>query len=306
MGSKPVEEFVRRSSIHDHDGGVEGECRQCRGRWSTVEDDVSSFERQPTLGRLWCRVVDDIARRRLAKSPPQEWWCNEGGDEDDDEDRPVQLVVEGADTETDRCEDEAHFASREHAEADHPLVARRSECSEGRQQFADDRKDRQQERDRQYSTVEHRRDIRADADVEEEHRNEDLTERRQVAFDSLVDGDASQPEACDKCSDDRCEICHVGEHGEGEHEGNGDDWDGGTRPRHRTDSSQQDWECSQTDDTGDDEETDGEPDRGRHRRNVDRTLLDDAGDDGEDDESEHVVGHRRPEDGAGLGCGQRA
>ena len=129
-----------------------------------------------------------------------------------------RFAAEDALVEADGGEDEPDLAAGDHAEADEPLVAGGSEHADRGDELADDGHDQQRGRDAQHLGLDERLDLDFDPDPEEEHRDEEVADRRELALDAFLRRAARERKPGDERADDRGELRRVGELGERERE----------------------------------------------------------------------------------------
>ena len=110
--------------------------------------------------------------------------------EHDEQERGIQVAAENAFSEPDGGEDQADFAPRNHPEPDEALVARRPPGADRGDQLADDGDREQGACDSQHFRFDERLDPGLDADLEEEDRNEQVTDRSELALDPFRRGAA--------------------------------------------------------------------------------------------------------------------
>ena len=138
--------------------------------------------------------------------------------EHDEQQRGVEIAAEDPLAEPDGREDQPDLAAGDHPEPDQQLVARRAERADRGQQLADDGDGEQAAGDPEHLGLDERLDPGADPDLEEEDRDEQVPDRRELALDPLRRGAAREREAGDERTDDRRELRGVGELREAERE----------------------------------------------------------------------------------------
>ena len=151
----------------------------------------------------------------------------------------------------------------------------------------------------------HRRDVGIEADLHEEHRDEQVRGGSEVALDPGVLLAPADRQPGDESADDRREVGPLGGPREQQHERERQYDDGRRRSgvalhlaeRHRHDEH--------ADDGGHDEEADRAADRAKDRQRIDVASGDNLDDHREDDQSEDVVGNGRAEHDSSLGGGER-
>ncbi len=300
--------------------------QESRPRPGTVGDPECRIERERDLkimrrlrGEIDHTVVDPQPARRWHRihhvvtsgtpNPPQaraqERRRRERGDEHHEQQRGIEVTVEDALGEADRREDQTDLAAGEHPEPDQELVARSVEQRHRRHELADHRDDGEDRGDPEHARVDEPLDLGGDPDLEEEHGNEEMTDRREITGDALTGLGLGQRKSGDERPDDRRELRGVGELGEREGEGEGQRDEGARGPRPPLDRPEQHDSQTPTEHGGDDEE----PDREQHRRDDgrrrDSAVPHDLDDDGQEHQAEHVVRHRGAHDRAGLDRGER-
>ena len=253
-----------------------------------------------------CRSRTIGSRPGAAQTQPQQRWRDDGGDEYDDEQRTVLVGVQHARGEADRGEDEAHLAAGHHADADEHLVGSGAERAHRGQQFAGDGQGAHGGGKAQHRWLRHGAEIGVDADLQEEHGDEDVAHRAQVAGDAFVVLATPQAQAGHEGTDDEGELGGVGQHREPEGDGHCRHHHGGTRRC----SAVHEVEClrhrEHADEAGDEQEGHRQPQGLGHQAHAHVASGDHLGDDGEDDEAEHIIGHGCAQHDACLDGGEGA
>src|SRR4029453_9464030 len=88
--------------------------------------------------------------------------------------------------EPDRGEDQPDLATRQHAEPDEQLVARRPDGPHPRAQLPHHWHDEEDRGVAQHGETAETRDVDVDADLEEEHRDEEVADRRELAANPVA------------------------------------------------------------------------------------------------------------------------
>ena len=198
------------------------------------------------------------------------------------------------------------LAARDHADADEQPVARAAEQPGRGHELADDGDGEQHGGDAEHLPVGHRLDVGVDADLEEEHGDEQVPDRRQLAADAVRGRRAGEREAGDERADDRREVGQVRELGEREREREREHDERARGTAVAPDQREQRRREPQADRSRDHDEADRDERDLEDADRRDAAFGDDARDDGEDHEAEHVVGDRRTEHGARFDRRERA
>ena len=305
-----------REPVHDRgagdrlaapDGDLEGDLQHPSGRWLGDQLDLVVDLGQPALGRPGAAGggVRLAALAQLEQPLAEEGRRGQRGDKDDEQQRGVDVLAEDALAEPQGGEDQAHLAAGDHADAHQQPVARRAQHAGGRRQLADDRNDEERARHAQHVRVGELRDVGVDADLQEEHGDEDVTDRAHLPLDALRRAAAGQDQPGHEGTDDGCQLGLVGQDGETEGEGHGDPHEGAARPAVPGHGGEQRRHEPQAEGRRDDQEADGDDDDPQDAEDGDRPLGHDPGDDGQDDQAHHVVGDGRPQDRPRLDRGER-
>ena len=115
-------------------------------------------------------------------------------------------------------EDQPDLTAGDHAQADQALVARRADRSERRDQLAQHGHREQRAGDAQHGRTRELTDLRVDADLQEEHGDEEVPDRRELALDPVGGRAAREGHACHERAHDRRELSGVGQLRERERE----------------------------------------------------------------------------------------
>ena len=150
-------------------------------------------------------------RAHASETPAEEWRGHQRGRQHDEQERGVEVAAEDAFAQPDGGEDQADFAPRNHPEPDERLVAWRAPGADGGDQLADDGDGEQGSCDSQHFRFDERLDPGLDADPEKEDRDEQVTDRSELALDPFRRGAARERETRHKRSDDGRELGGVGE-----------------------------------------------------------------------------------------------
>ena len=242
--------------------------------------------------RLGALASPALVGAHPVEPPAQHRGRHQRGREDHQQECGVEVPAEDPLAEADGGEDEADLSAGDHPDADEQLVAWRADGANRREELPDDRHGEEPGRDPEHLRLEERLDASTDPDLEEEHRDEQVTNRGELALDALGRRAAGQREACDECSDDRRELRSICELREAERE----------RERDRDEGSSgsgvavQELEHAGCEPRPDERRHDEEPDRDEQDQcdvgDRDGPFGDQPNDHREDHEPEHVVGDR--------------
>ena len=126
----------------------------------------------------------------LLESPSQQRRRDERGGEDDQQQRGVLVAIEDRLAQPDGREDQADLTARDHAQADEALVPRRPGRADSGDDLPDQGHGEQAGADGEHRRVEERLDPGVDADLEEEHGDEEVADGCELAGDAVGDGAA--------------------------------------------------------------------------------------------------------------------
>ena len=290
-----VEQLGGRPALLDVDRRLEGEEERCLRVGRTGVGDLPAADGHP--GRPVFPVGAGRTGSQSDEPQPQERRRDERRHEDHDEQGGVDVVTEHALLQADGGEDEADLAAGDHAEAHEQAVPRRTQEPSGGDNLADHRDGEQRGRHAEHLGVEEALDLSIDADLEEEHRDEEVADRGEVRTDAVRRAATGQRHAGHERPHDRRQLCCIGQlgHGQGKGEGQGHQGSSGAADppdgvEERRDHPHPDGQRCREEDDRDHQDLD-------HLSDLHRSRFGEPYDDGQDDEAEDVVGHRRAEHG---------
>ena len=301
--TEPIEQRRRRAGAAGERSGPQREWHCQRRRRGAVEADLPADRGQPAFGGLLGHGQVHWYNG-LAQAHAQQGRRHDRRQQHDDQQRTVLVAVEHAVGQANRGEDQTDLTARDHAEADEQLVGTGASCPGGTDQLADHRHHGEHCGEPDHRRLGHRLQVGVDADLGEEHGDEQIAHRAEVARDAVVLAALCEAEAGHEGTDDEGELGGVGQFGEPECDDDRGDGDGGPRARlamHRIEDLRHEREA---DDAGHDQEPNGQAEGGADRRDVDRTTRDDLDDHSENDEAQDVVGDRGTQHDASFGRGE--
>ena len=208
--------------VGDEQRGVESDVQGSRGRWSGCELDHAVVHLQPAaLGHRLRRGFRTPMHPHPEQARLEERWGQHRRRQHDQQHRGIEVVAEHPLLQADRGEDQADLTPGDHPEPDEPLVARRPEDPERRHELPDHRDHEEHGRDAEHIGREELADVDRDPDLEEEHGDEQVADRRELPLDAVLHLAARERDAGDERADDRGELRRLCELGEPEREREG-------------------------------------------------------------------------------------
>ena len=287
--AEPVEERGRWGRLRDEPRRVEADHQGVLVGWLAGEPDLA-VRRQPAAG--WHRCRRSLGPSLLERAEPeaQQRRRDQRRPEDDRHHGGVEVAVEHALGEPDAREDQADLPAGEHAEADEEPVADSAEHPRAGGDLPHARHDDERADQEEEVRVTERVQVGVHSDLEEEHRDEQVPDRREVAAHALGGRGAAQRHAGRERAHDRCELCDVGQQREHQRERERDRDERAGRPRVAVDEAEEARAEARPDGHGKHEEADRHDDDLRDVEQRHRPGGRHAHDDREQDQTHHVVG----------------
>ena len=255
-------------------------------------DPRPSGDLEPSANGSRLRALDtpDRVRAHAGETPTEEWRGHQRRRQHDEQERGVEVAAENALSEPDGGEDQADFAPWNHPEPDETLVARSAPCADRGDQLADDGDGEQGSCDSQHFRFDERLDPGLDTDPEKEDRDEQVTDRRELALDPFRRGATRERETGHERTDDGRRVRGVRELRECEGERKRERNQRARRPRVTVEKLEQRRGERRAHRGCHNQEPDRHGQDHRHVADRDGAFRDETHHDGENHEAEHIVG----------------
>ena len=229
----------------------------------------------------------------------------ESRNQDHCQDRCINVALDDPLAQTDTGEDQADLTARNHSEANEESVRGCSGGTNSGHDFANNTNSNQRRRHTDHGRFHELLDVGINADLQKEHRDKQVSYGLQFPLDTRRNGAPAKRQTSDESAHDGGQFRHGGQLGDSEREGQSQSHERAARTRQSINLRKNLRNQQRPKHGGNHQEPKRRPDDADQSDEGKRAIAGgDAHNDGQNDQPDHIVGHGRAQNRAGLDRGQ--